>query len=144
MIHVIDSVVLHKLPLQLCIVKLAQFLADAAHVRPTLQAATTWWARNTHTGVLRILRLVLHAGRKIMQVEYGSRLFPPSKVRHVAYGDAGLHTGRGDADFHYTHSDRTAHQTLPNSEVPNIDVPFDSIVLPHRSRGMVRVLTRFS
>ena len=83
-----------------------------------------------------------------MQVEYESRFFPPSKVRHVAYGDAGLHTGRGDADFHYTHSDRTAHQTLPNSEVasevPNSDVPFDSIVLPHRSREMVRVLTRFS
>ena len=78
-------VVLHKLPLQLCIVKLAQFLADSAHVRPTLQAATTWWARNTHTGVLRILRLVLHAERKIMQVEYESRFFPPSKVRHVAY-----------------------------------------------------------
>ena len=47
-------VVLHKLSLQLCIVKLAEFLEHVAHVDPTLQAATTWWARNTF--ILLVLR----------------------------------------------------------------------------------------
>ena len=47
--------VLHKLSLKLCIVKLAQFLTDAAHVGPTLEAATTCRARNTRTGVLRLV-----------------------------------------------------------------------------------------
>ena len=76
---------LHKLSLQLCIVKLAEFLADAAHVAPTLQAATTRRARNTLTGVLR---LVLRAGEKIMHGRQGKYFFSPSKVRPDVYGDA--------------------------------------------------------
>ena len=57
--------VLYELSLQLCIIKLVEFLEYVARVAPTLEAVTTWRGRITHTGVLRlVLRVKKYLSRQ--------------------------------------------------------------------------------
>jgi hypothetical protein len=102
-------VVLHKLSLQLCIVKLAEFLAYAAHVDPTLQAATTWQVRNTLTGVLS---LMLRVQKVYMQTGY----IPFCQTRQDAYDVDDFYSTQHKTTQHSTAQHRTAqHSTSQHS-----------------------------